>query len=95
MLNLLEQMGLSLLLGSAFTVGFPSGEIYDENFSVSFTEEELQSFFQAYRVLENFVEKILPAEEIYDQNFLKGLREAVQEIRTGQTRGHSLDDFIS
>ncbi len=64
--------------------------------TVSFTEDELQSFCQAYLVLQHFVEKVLPAEEIYDQVFLEGMREAAQDIRTGRAMDvHSFDDFVS
>ncbi len=67
-----------------------------KNITVSFTEDELQSFCQAYLVLQHFVEKILPTEEIFNQEFLEGMREAVQDIRTGRTREvHSFDDFVA
>jgi hypothetical protein len=72
------------------------GEFAMNTITVSFTEDELQSFCQAYLVLQNFVEKVLPAEELYDQEFLEGMREAAQDIRTGQTMEvHSFDDFAS
>ncbi len=67
-----------------------------KNITVSFTEDELQSFCQAYLVLQHFVERILPLEEIYNQSFLDGMNESAQDIRKGRTREvYSFDDFAS
>lgn len=66
------------------------------NITVNFTEDEIQNFFQAYLMLQHFVEKILPEEEMYKHNFLEGVREAIQDLNTGQTREvRSFDDFVS
>jgi hypothetical protein len=67
-----------------------------KNITVNFTEDEIQNFFQAYLMLQQFIEKILPEEVIYKHSFLEGVREAAQDIGTGQTREvHSFDDFVS
>ncbi len=53
--------------------------------TIQISEEELKGVMQAYRTLQNFLEKIASPNELYQAEFLEGLQEAQAEAQKGQT----------
>ncbi|CAN5624689.1 hypothetical protein BH24ACI2_BH24ACI2_08840 [soil metagenome] len=53
--------------------------------TIQISEEELKGVMQAYQTLQNFLEKITSPNELYQAEFLEGLREAQAEVQKSQT----------
>ena len=53
--------------------------------TIQISEEELKSVVQAYKTLQNFLEKIASPNELYHTEFLEGLREAQAQLQNSQT----------
>jgi hypothetical protein len=51
-----------------------------KNITLQISEEELREVTQAYKTLQNFLEKIISPNELYADEFLEGLREAQDEV---------------
>lgn len=51
-----------------------------KNIKLEISEEELREVTQAYKVLQNFLEKIISPNELYTDKFLKGLQEAQADV---------------
>lgn len=51
-----------------------------KNITLQISEEELREVTEAYKTLQNFLEKIISPNELYTDEFLKGLQEAQEEI---------------
>jgi hypothetical protein len=52
---------------------------------IQISEEELKGVMQAYKTLQDFLEKIASPNELYRAEFLEGLREAQEEVQKGET----------
>lgn len=52
--------------------------------SVQISEEELKGVIQAYQTLQAFLEKIASAKELYQNDFLEGLNEALADVKSGR-----------
>ena len=60
------------------------------------SEEEFQNIYQAYQILQDFLEKFLSPNELYHKEFVHGIQEALHEVNTGQvTQINSFEDFIN
>jgi hypothetical protein len=51
-----------------------------KSITLQISEEELREVTEAYKVLQNFLEKIISPNELYTDEFLEGLREAQTEV---------------
>jgi hypothetical protein len=51
-----------------------------KNITLQISEEELREVTQAYKTLQNFLEKIISPNELYADEFLEGLQEAQDEV---------------
>ncbi|HEY0050577.1 MAG TPA: hypothetical protein VGB68_14895 [Pyrinomonadaceae bacterium] len=51
-----------------------------KNITLQISEEELREVTQAYKTLQNFLERIISPNELYTDEFLDGLREAQDEV---------------
>ena len=65
------------------------------NLTLEFSEEEIQEVTNAYRVLQKFLDKIISPNELYTEEFLKGLSEAEEQVVTKEfTEVKDLAGFI-
>jgi len=63
--------------------------------TLQLTANELTDILQAYNILKTFLEKLISPNEIYRDDFLKGLQAAQSEIETAQLEEvKTFDDFI-
>ncbi len=51
-----------------------------QNITLQISEDELREVTQAYQVLQSFLAKIISPNELYNAEFLDGLKEAQQEV---------------
>lgn len=51
-----------------------------QNITLQISEDELREVTQAYQVLQSFLARIISPNELYNAEFLDGLREAQQEV---------------
>lgn len=51
-----------------------------KNITLQISEEELREVTQAYKTLQNFLERIISPNELYTDEFLDGLQEAQDEV---------------
>lgn len=64
--------------------------------SIALTEEQLAKVIDAYKTIQEFLASVLSPNELYREEFLQGLRESDEDIRTGNVNAvKSFDDFIS
>jgi hypothetical protein len=52
-----------------------------KNITLQISEKELLEVVAAYRTLQNFLEKIVSPNEIYQSEFLDGLRQAQADVQ--------------
>lgn len=63
--------------------------------TLQISDEELREVTQAYKTLQNFLEKIVSPNELYTDKFLKGLQEARTEVESKEfTEVKSFADFV-
>ncbi len=55
-----------------------------KNITLQITEDELFEVTQAYRVLQNFLDKLISPNELYTEKFLKELANAQTEAGNGE-----------
>ncbi|MFQ5641484.1 MAG: hypothetical protein ACE5IR_26200 [bacterium] len=62
---------------------------------ITLTKDKLREIIHAYKFLGDFLEYVLPKEEIYKANFLHGLENALKDVKAGQTKEiASFDEFV-
>ena len=67
-----------------------------KSITLQISEEELSEVTRAYKTLQNFLEKIISPNELYTNEFLKGLQEAQTEMEDQEfTEVKDFADFIS
>jgi hypothetical protein len=67
-----------------------------ENITVELTTQEFMELLQAHKKLIEFLEKVIPTNELYLQEFLNGLQIAEDEVRTNQfDEVKTFNDFVS
>ncbi len=67
-----------------------------KNINIQLSPDELTEVLQAYRIIRDFLEKFISPNELYHEEFLKGLQESQSEVETGQFKEVSdFDSFIS
>ncbi|OQY57113.1 MAG: hypothetical protein DRR08_01310 [Candidatus Parabeggiatoa sp. nov. 2] len=63
--------------------------------TIQLSTTELTDILQAYNTLKTFLEKLISPNEIYRDDFLKGLQAAQSELDTGKLEEvKTFDDFI-
>jgi hypothetical protein len=63
--------------------------------TIKISEDDLKNVVQAYQVLEAFLNKYLPVDEIYQPGFLNSLTEAKKDVDSGRLQEiKSFADFI-
>ena len=66
-----------------------------KSITLQISEEELREVTQAYKTLQNFLEKIVSPNELYTDKFLKGLQEAQTEVENKEfIEVKSFADFV-
>ena len=66
-----------------------------KSITLQISEEELREVAQAYKTLQNFLEKIISPNELYTDEFLDGLQEAEKEVNDKKfVEVKSFADFI-
>jgi hypothetical protein len=51
-----------------------------QNITLQISEDELREVTQAYQVLQSFLARIISPNELYNAEFLEGLKEAQNEV---------------
>ena len=65
------------------------------NIKVQISEEELAGVLQACQTLQTFLEKIASPNELYKADFLRGLKDAQDDIKSGRLKEvNNFEDFI-
>jgi len=63
---------------------------------VQLSPHELAEVVHAYRIIRNFLEKFISPNDLYNEEFLKGLQESQDEVEAGQFEEvGDFDAFIS
>ena len=63
--------------------------------SITLSEEQLAKVVEAYRTIQEFLATVLSPNEIYQREFLRGLQESEEELKSGRTTSvTSFDDFM-
>lgn len=66
-----------------------------KSITLQISEEELSEVTRAYKTLQSFLEKIISPNEIYTDEFLKGLQESQTELENKEfTEVKDFADFI-
>ena len=66
-----------------------------KSITLEISEEELLEVTQAYKTLQNFLDKIVSPNELYTDEFLAGLREAETEVENKDFKEvKSFADFV-
>lgn len=66
-----------------------------DQIQINMSKDQIREIVNAYNVLSNFLDAILPREVLYKKSFQQGLEKALKEVKTGQTRKvQFFDDFI-
>ena len=52
-----------------------------KNITLQISEEELSEVILAYKTLQAFIEKVVSPNEIYESEFLEGLRQSQAEVQ--------------
>ncbi len=64
--------------------------------TITLSEQQLSKVVEAYRTIQEFLSSALSPNELYHEEFLRGLRESDEDIRTNNMKEvHSFDDFVS
>jgi hypothetical protein len=54
------------------------------NITIQISEKEFKGVLEAYRTLQIFLEKIASPNELYQADFLEGIKEAQDEVKSGR-----------
>ena len=66
-----------------------------KHIAVEMSTEELHKVWEAYHTLQNFLDKVLSPNELYQAEFVHGLEESLHDVQHGNvTEVQSFDDFI-
>ncbi len=67
-----------------------------QSVTLKLNPNELQEIIQAYQTIQSFLEKVISPNELYQTSFLKGVKQAVKEVKSGDYEEvESFDDFIA
>jgi hypothetical protein len=66
-----------------------------DQIQITLSKKQISEIVNAYTVLSNFMDAVLPREMLYKKSFQKGLESALEEVETGKSRKvQSFDEFI-
>jgi len=66
-----------------------------KNITLQISEKELLEVVSAYKTLQNFLEKIVSPNEIYESEFLEGLQQSQAEVHNKKfSEVKSFADFV-
>ncbi len=66
-----------------------------KSITLQISDEELLEVTEAYKTLQNFLEKIISPNELYTDEFLKGLQESRKEVKNKEfIEVNDFADFI-
>lgn len=69
--------------------------MHNDHIEITLSKDKISEIVKAYRVLGDFLETVLPREELYKRNFRRGLESAIKEVESGQSQNiQSFDEFI-
>lgn len=54
------------------------------NITIQISEKEFKGVLEAYRTLQAFLKKIASPNELYQADFLEGIKEAQDEVKSGR-----------
>ena len=64
--------------------------------TISLSEQQLFKVVDAYKTIQEFLSSALSPNELYQEEFLQGLKESDEDIRTNRMKEvRTFDDFIS
>ncbi|MDL1974020.1 MAG: hypothetical protein LWX55_04415 [Deltaproteobacteria bacterium] len=63
---------------------YKKGSKIMQNVTIQITEQELSGLLQAHQTLQAFLERFLSPNELYRSDFLKGLKEAQDDVEAGR-----------
>lgn len=64
--------------------------------TLNLSEEQISKIVDAYKTIQEFLSTVLPPNELYQEQFLSGLKEAAEDVRMKNlTEVHSFNDFAS
>ncbi|MBS4028391.1 MAG: hypothetical protein KGZ58_07115 [Ignavibacteriales bacterium] len=64
--------------------------------TITLSEQQLSKVVEAYRTIQEFLSSAISPNELYQEEFLRGLQESDEDIRSKNLKEvHSFDDFIS
>lgn len=67
----------------------------NNHITIKLTENKIKELINAYNLLGNLLETILPREQVYQKKFQLGLEEALKEVETGQAqKARTFDEFV-
>ena len=65
------------------------------NITIQISEKEFKGVMEAYQTLQSFLGKIVSPNELYQAGFLKGIKEARDEVNSGQFEEvNSFEEFV-
>ena len=65
------------------------------NITIQISEKEFKGVLEAYRTLQSFLEKIASPNELYQADFLEGIKEAQDDVKSGRLEEvGSLEEFV-
>ena len=65
------------------------------NITLQISEKELAEVVSAYKTLQNFLEKVVSPNEIYESEFLEGLQQSQAEVQNKEfSEVKSFADFV-
>jgi len=63
--------------------------------TITLSKESIKEIINAYNLLGDLLETILPPEKIYQKNFRLKLEQALKEVETGRTQQvQTFDEFV-
>jgi DNA-binding phage protein len=62
--------------------------------TIQISEEQLSKVMEASKTIQEFLDAALSPNDLYNREFLAGLKEATEEVRSGSVKSiDSFDDF--
>ena len=67
-----------------------------EQIEITLSKDKLREIVRAYHVIGDFLNHVIPKESLYKESFLRGLDDALKEVKSGQSpKVESYDEFIA
>lgn len=67
----------------------------NEHIEITLSKTKIREIINAWMVIGDFLETVLPREVLYQKSFQSGLDRALEEVESGRTlKAQSFDEFI-